>query len=56
MPEDGHLFLGASESLTRLATEFELAEIAGAFVYVKSTTARAPRGRAADASGRLQTE
>jgi chemotaxis protein methyltransferase CheR len=39
LPDDGHLFLGASESLTRLATDFELAEIAGAFVYVKGTTA-----------------
>jgi chemotaxis protein methyltransferase CheR len=55
LPEDGHLFLGASESLTRLATEFELAEVAGAFVYVKGTTAHAPRGRAA-ASGRPETE
>jgi chemotaxis protein methyltransferase CheR len=45
--EDGHLFLGASESLTRLATDFELAEIGGAFVYVKGATARAPHARAA---------
>ena len=56
--EDGYLFLGASESLTRLATDFELAEIAGAFVYVKGTDARVPQGRAAEggAPGRLQTE
>ena len=33
---DGYLFLGASESLTRLATEFELAEVGGAFVYTRS--------------------
>jgi chemotaxis protein methyltransferase CheR len=45
--EDGHLFLGASESLTRLATDFELAEIGGAFVYVKGATARTPHARAA---------
>jgi chemotaxis protein methyltransferase CheR len=36
LPDDGYLFLGASESLTRLATEFELAELGGAFVYVKT--------------------
>jgi chemotaxis protein methyltransferase CheR len=35
MRDDGHLFLGASESLTRLDTAFELAEIGPAFVYVK---------------------
>lgn len=39
--DDGYLFLGASESLTRLPTDFELAEIGGAFVYVKGTAARA---------------
>jgi chemotaxis protein methyltransferase CheR len=37
--EDGFLFLGASESLTRQSTDFELAEIGGAFVYVKGATA-----------------
>jgi chemotaxis protein methyltransferase CheR len=36
LADDGHLFLGASESLTRLETDFELDEVAGAFVYVKS--------------------
>jgi chemotaxis protein methyltransferase CheR len=36
LPDDGYLFLGASESLTRLATEFELTELGGAFVYVKA--------------------
>ena len=35
MPEDGFLFLGASESLTRLAVDFELAEVGKSFVYVK---------------------
>ena len=42
--EGGHLFLGAPESLTRLPTEFELAEVEGAFVYVKATRATAVRG------------
>ena len=37
MRDDGHLFLGASESLARLHTAFDLAEVAGAFVYVKRT-------------------
>jgi chemotaxis protein methyltransferase CheR len=36
MPPDGYLFLGASESLTRLDVDFELAEVGGAFVYVKA--------------------
>jgi chemotaxis protein methyltransferase CheR len=35
MRRPGYLFLAASESLLRMATEFELEEIAGAFVYVK---------------------
>ena len=35
MPTPGHLFIGASESLLRLTTAFELQEISGAFVYVK---------------------
>ena len=37
MRDDGHLFLGASESLARLDTAFDLSEVAGAFVYVKRT-------------------
>lgn len=44
LAEDGHLFLGASESLSRLATDFELAEVAGSFVYVKETRNRATHG------------
>lgn len=36
MPRDGVLFLGASESLTRLGVDLELTEIAGAFAYVKN--------------------
>ncbi|HET7697572.1 MAG TPA: CheR family methyltransferase [Vicinamibacterales bacterium] len=35
MPTPGYLCLGASESLMRLQTRFELQEIGGAFVYVK---------------------
>jgi chemotaxis protein methyltransferase CheR len=33
MPADGHLFVGASESLLRLTKDFSLEEIGGAFVY-----------------------
>jgi len=33
MPPGGHLFVGASESLLRLTTDFELKEIDGALVY-----------------------
>jgi chemotaxis protein methyltransferase CheR len=35
MPTPGYLFVGASESLLRLATDFDFQEIGGAFVYVK---------------------
>lgn len=35
MPAPGYLFVGASESLLKLTTDFELEELAGAFVYVK---------------------
>ena len=35
MPTPGYLCLGASESLLRLATKFELEDIGGAFLYVK---------------------
>jgi chemotaxis protein methyltransferase CheR len=35
MPAPGYLCVGASESLMRLQTRFELEEIGGAFVYVK---------------------
>jgi chemotaxis protein methyltransferase CheR len=37
MPERGYLCVGASESLLRLRTPFELQEIGGAFVYVKGS-------------------
>lgn len=36
MPRGGHLFVGASESLLRLTTDFELQEIDGALVYVRT--------------------
>jgi chemotaxis protein methyltransferase CheR len=36
MPRPGYLFLGAAESLLRVASTFELHEINGAFVYVSS--------------------
>ena len=39
MPPHGHLFLGASESLTRFGLPLQLVEIARSFVYVKD---RAP--------------
>ena len=35
MPAPAHLFVGASESLLRVTTDFELEELGGAFVYVK---------------------
>jgi chemotaxis protein methyltransferase CheR len=36
MATPGYLFVGVSEPLLRLTTDFELREIGGAFVYVKS--------------------
>jgi chemotaxis protein methyltransferase CheR len=46
MPRDGHLFVGASESLTRLNVDLELVEIGNAFAYVKPEQASAlQRGR-----------
>lgn len=35
MPAQGHLFVGASESLLKLTSDFELTELGGAFVYVR---------------------
>lgn len=52
LAEDGRLFLGASESLTRLETPFELAELGGAFVYVKGTIAREARASGNPRDGR----
>lgn len=37
MPRGGYLFLGASESLTRFGSDFNLVELGGAFVYVIGT-------------------
>lgn len=36
MPAPGYLFVAASESLLKITPDFELQEIGGAFVYVKS--------------------
>jgi len=36
MPRPGYLFVGASESLLRVTTDFDFQEIGGAFVYVKT--------------------
>ncbi len=38
MPTPGYLCIGASESLLRVTTDFELEEIGDAFVYVKRNT------------------
>ena len=35
MPDKGYLFVGASESLVKLSTDFDLEEIRDAFVYVR---------------------
>jgi chemotaxis protein methyltransferase CheR len=35
MPSGGHLFVGASESLLKLTSDFELSELDDAFVYVR---------------------
>lgn len=43
MPPTAYLCVGASESLLRLATGFELQEIGGAFIYVKGGADR-PQG------------
>jgi len=37
MPAEGHLFVGVSESLLKLTTDFELQEIGNAFMYQKKT-------------------
>jgi chemotaxis protein methyltransferase CheR len=39
MPPDGHLFVGASESLLKLTNHFDLGEINHAFVYRKKQSA-----------------
>ena len=42
MPRGGYLFLGASESLSRFGSDFNLVELGGAFVYGNGTDAPAP--------------
>lgn len=42
MPTGGHLFVGASESLLKLTTDFELREIDNAFVYLRTRKDGAP--------------
>jgi chemotaxis protein methyltransferase CheR len=39
MPTPGYLFLGSSESLMRLGTDFIMDEVGSAFVYVRPTPA-----------------
>ena len=51
MPDPGFLCVGASESLLRFATPFELREIGGAFVYIKGDAHPAPHPLAAMANG-----
>ena len=46
MPGDGHLFVGASESLLRITKDFDLQEVGGAFVY------RRPQQPSFDRTGR----
>jgi chemotaxis protein methyltransferase CheR len=41
MPDRGHLFVGSSESLLKLTSDFELQEIADAFVYVRKPRRKA---------------
>jgi chemotaxis protein methyltransferase CheR len=43
MPDDAHLCLGASESLTRTSTAFELVEVGGAFMYTKGSAQNGTR-------------
>jgi len=43
MPDDAHLCLGASESLTRTSTAFELVEVGGAFMYTKGAAQNGTR-------------
>lgn len=38
LPKDGYLFVGASESLLKLTSQFELQEVAGSFAYVRNST------------------
>jgi chemotaxis protein methyltransferase CheR len=51
MPDPGFLCVGASESLLRFSSPFDLREIGGAFVYVKSAADPAPHPFARMANG-----
>jgi len=51
MPDPGFLCVGASESLLRFSTPFELREIGAAFVYVKGDARPAPHPLAVMANG-----
>ena len=50
MPDDAHLCLGASESLTRISTAFELVEVGGAFMYTRGPGSNGARPRDAGRS------
>jgi chemotaxis protein methyltransferase CheR len=52
MRPPGYLFLGASESLMRLATEFSMRELGPAFVYVRDAEPESEPGRAGGARTR----
>lgn len=52
MPAGGHLAVGASESLLRITTSFELQEIGGAFLYVRSAREHDTAGVVARQLGR----
>ncbi|HWH71435.1 MAG TPA: protein-glutamate O-methyltransferase CheR [Candidatus Sulfotelmatobacter sp.] len=45
MPPEGHLFVGACESLLRVTQEFELGEVGNAFVYKNKARRPSPAGR-----------
>jgi chemotaxis protein methyltransferase CheR len=45
MPSPAYLCVGASESLLRRTTTFELTEIGGSFMYLKADASRIASGR-----------
>ena len=49
MSDDAHLCLGASESLTRVSSAFELVEVGGAFMYTKTPNENGAAAREAGA-------
>jgi chemotaxis protein methyltransferase CheR len=54
MPEPAYLCVGASESLLRIGSRFELQEIGGAFMYVKGKHNMDERSPASIAVGRIE--